>query len=286
MCVAVTLDPGADLTLEELKKMDATNRDGVGMAWIDERGAVSWWKTTKVDPEEVRNRLQFWADSPRLLHFRLSTAGGTRPELCHPFPIGPTAICSPEGSAWTAMIHNGHWHRWQEVHSLLKDEDLLPDKGPWSDTRLIAYLAHSNKDWLQALGGRVATLEHTGAIVRLGDWQELRTGIYVSNKIWEHYSERERKTYSYRTEPHSHTQASTYLATQTWDGDTDECRVPGIGKAKALPKGRHDEAEKPKKKRHYVLADWQDPDTKRWFRWDEKTDAVVDVTAEHHSSAK
>lgn len=184
MCVAITLEPGVDLTLDEITKMDRANADGVGMAWVEDHG-VAWWKTIKVNPEEVLDHLKLTNYSRRLLHFRYATVGGVKDELCHPFDISPESVCTPTGLTDKVMIHNGHWHRWSDAHKLLQEEDLLPDKGPWSDTRLAAYLAHTNEDWLIAIGGRVATLDKSAEMVRRGDWDELRDGIYVSNKGWQ-----------------------------------------------------------------------------------------------------
>jgi hypothetical protein len=199
MCVAVTLAPGTDLTLQEVERMNRANADGVGVAWAKD-GVVQWYKTTKVDPNYVVNMIAAWKEVPRLVHFRFATAGGTRPELCHPFEVGPRASCRPVGHAPKVMIHNGHWGRWNEVKDLLDKENLLPDNGPWSDTRLAAYLAHMDPDWLSALGGRVAVMTGDGETHRLGDWQELRTGIYVSNKSWDTDSKYTRGGYAgYRT---------------------------------------------------------------------------------------
>lgn len=209
MCVAITLDPGAELSLAEIEKMNKSNADGVGVAWA-RNGMVHWFKTTKVDPEYIRGAVASWKDYPRLVHFRFATAGGTRPDLCHPFEISARANCAPTGRARQVMIHNGHWSRWNEVKELLEKEDLLPDAGPWSDTRLAAYLAHEDPEWLTTLGGRVAVLRGSGEITRLGDWTKLRNGVQVSNKLWEHQGEYKRGGYS------------GYRAWKGWDWDEDE----------------------------------------------------------------
>lgn len=182
MCVAITLKPGCNLSIDEVTKMNRNNADGVGIAWAKD-GLVHWWKTTKVDPEYVARAIFMWKDYPRLVHFRLATAGGAKPELCHPFEIGPMASCAVTGSGAKVMIHNGHWHRWDEVKAILDRENLLPN-GPWSDSRLAAFLAHDDPEWLQALGGRVAILDGAGQVHRLGDWDKLRDGVMVSNKNW------------------------------------------------------------------------------------------------------
>lgn len=183
MCVAVTLKPGSYLDLDEVVKMHRNNADGVGIAWARE-GAVQWWKTVKVDPEYITKAIAVWKDYPRLVHFRFATAGGARPDLCHPFEIGPLANCRVTGIGSKVMIHNGHWSRWDEVKRLLDRENLLPD-GPWSDSRLAAYLAHEDPEWLTALGGKVAVMDGAGEIQRLGSWEQIREGVMVSNTNWQ-----------------------------------------------------------------------------------------------------
>lgn len=185
MCVAVSLMPGSTLTEEEIWKMGTTNGDGFGVAWVED-DLVHWYKTLKYAPKAVAEALLEREGVARLVHFRLATVGGTRADLCHPFEISPRANPRTKGAGKKVMIHNGHYGRWSELYDLMKKEDLLPDTGPWSDTRLIAYLASNDLDWLQILGGKVATLDHEGQLTHLGSWDDLREGVKVSNKGWNH----------------------------------------------------------------------------------------------------
>ena len=183
MCVAVSLMPGASLSDEEIYRMGTTNGDGVGIAWARD-GKVSWYKTIHYKVGTVSHFINTHLDQPRLVHFRLATAGGTRVDLCHPFEISPSASCAATGAGDKVMIHNGHYGRWKELLEFLEKENLLPDKGPWSDTRLVAYLAHNDPDWLNVLGGKVAVLRGDGQFTHLGDWDDLHDGVKVSNKHW------------------------------------------------------------------------------------------------------
>lgn len=186
MCVAISLLPGATLTEEEVFKMNRTNGDGCGFAWA-RGGVVQWVKTTRVNPTYITEMVAAYKDLPRLLHFRLATAGGTKVELCHPFEIGPLANCAQTGKSGRVLIHNGHFNRWKELFELSQKEDLLPDKGPWSDSRLIAWWAHLDLDWLQMLTetGKVAVLDGDGQLYHMGSgWQDLREGVKVSNYHW------------------------------------------------------------------------------------------------------
>jgi hypothetical protein len=185
MCVAITMEPGAELSLDEIIKMGRTNGDGIGVAWAED-GVVNWTKAVNYMPHQAYNFINSYKDYFRLVHFRLSTAGGVLSQLCHPFEIGPFASCAQSGHGTKALIHNGHWYRWTDVFDILKKEDALPDKGPWSDSRLMAYLAHHDPDWLLTVGGRVAVMDGQGNTTRYGDWQDLRPGIKVSNKSWDH----------------------------------------------------------------------------------------------------
>ncbi len=185
MCVAISMDPGTELTEEEVLKMNRSNADGAGFAWARD-GVVHWFKTKEPNPFKFHRMVNYWRDYPRLVHFRLSTAGGVKDELCHPFEIGPMASAASIGKGNKVMIHNGHWGRWGDVFDIMKKEQLIPDSGPWSDTRLGAWLASFDEDWLDTMEGRVATLDGAGNRVLRGAWEGLRDGIKVSNKYWDH----------------------------------------------------------------------------------------------------
>lgn len=187
MCVAIVMEPGTELSLDEITKMGKANGDGVGFAWAD-GDIVQWYKTVVYNPEKIAYHINARKDYFRLVHFRLSTAGGVKPELCHPFEVGPLASCEAAGASSMVLIHNGHWHRWSDVFDILKNELILPDTGPWSDTRLMSLLASYDPEWLDTVGGRVATMDKEGNIKMWGDWQDLRSGIKVSNKTWEHHN--------------------------------------------------------------------------------------------------
>lgn len=190
MCVAITMEPGTELSREEIFKMGRANADGVGVAWAD-TGQVHWAKSIQYTPDTLYKFIKEREGYFRLVHFRLSTVGGVRADLCHPFEVGPMANSHWTGHSSKVLIHNGHWHRWTDIADILRKEEALPDIGPWSDSRLMAYLAHFDEDWLNVVTGRVATMDGEGNITRIGDWTDLRPGIKVSNKHWDH-------TYNYR----------------------------------------------------------------------------------------
>lgn len=188
MCVAVTMAPGSTLTEEEIVKMGNANGDGFGIAWAED-GVVHWYKTLQYDAGFLTSLVNHYKNFQRLVHFRLTTVGGVQLGLCHPFEIGPRAAYQQRGHANKVLIHNGHWYRAGDIHDILKKEGALPDNGPWSDTRLAAFLASHDEDWLTTVTGKVATLDGEGNLklyANSGEWSDLREGIKVSNKAWDH----------------------------------------------------------------------------------------------------
>jgi predicted glutamine amidotransferase len=70
---------------------------------------------------------------PHVLHFRLATHGGVKPELTHPFVVHEESPLVQAGvSERPVLAHNGVW----SLHALKQKEVRL--EGPVSDTRVLA----------------------------------------------------------------------------------------------------------------------------------------------------
>ncbi len=238
MCVAVVMNPGSQLTPDEIFKMGNANGDGFGIAWAEE-GVVNWWKTIVYDVDYLTHLVNSLAAYPRFVHFRLSTVGGVQVQLCHPFEIGPNAACQAQGHAHKVMMHNGHWYRAEEIFQILKKEGALPDNGPWSDTRIAALLASQDEDWLTTVTGRVATLDGDGNVKLLGSWDQLREGIKVSNKGWDH-------EYNYRRTGSSRHWPGWGWTEQNWK--EKEAHDKEKAKKEQEEKEKQEKAEKEKEK--------------------------------------
>jgi hypothetical protein len=127
-------------TLETLKANQRANNDGGGVAWID-KGRVRWIKGIADANDLYRYACQL--PFPFLIHQRMTSAGSAVPELTHPFPIDKGASLSLRGSAGAVLAHNGTMFGWHEALTALerkKDKYGPLPEGPWSDTRLLAYL--------------------------------------------------------------------------------------------------------------------------------------------------
>jgi len=154
------------------------NPDGNGAAWLED-GRVRWMKG--ITDEEM---FEFAATMPlpHILHVRFSTIGGTPASLCHPFPFGGDLAL--EGSTKQGVLfHNGHWGEWNTV--MLKS---LPSprsfpRGPWSDSRAMAWLVKQyGPHILDLVGGgqRVALLTPKG-VQRWGNGWVTEKGILLSS---------------------------------------------------------------------------------------------------------
>lgn len=160
MCLLIVSKKG--LPHEEVLRLgDMQNPHGAGIAWT-ESGKVKWKKGLKLEELEQFRDLT----GPVLVHFRFASSGGQRAELNHPFTVDARASTALEGEAEMVMMHNGHWHGFSK--SLMENVDYPPKelpKGPWSDTRAIAWLGHiKGVNFFDNVKEKIATLSSNGEI--------------------------------------------------------------------------------------------------------------------------
>lgn len=179
MCIAIvceTKKPSFDLLSEAEKQ----NPDGGGIAWVEQRGIVRFKKgLTAVQIESEIKHLSF----PFFVHFRAATVAGKIASLAHPFAMRQDGKNELEGSSPYVLMHNGHWKEWKEtLASSVVNGNRKLARGPWSDTRAMAYLAaHHGMAFLELIGDqRIATLNGEKEIRRFGSWHE-KDGMFFSN---------------------------------------------------------------------------------------------------------
>jgi hypothetical protein len=152
---------------------------------------VRWKKGLKA-ADIIKMILDEEVTLPALIHFRIATSGGVRPELCHPFPISANASTDLQGRAKTVLVHNGHWSNWGSKVLNRMSRESRAAKGHWSDSRALAWLAarYGNAVFEMVSGQRIATLEgEKGLLIMWGDWDK-EGGVYFSNKIWKWKTEK------------------------------------------------------------------------------------------------
>jgi hypothetical protein len=132
MCVIAVSPVGEKVAKEVFERMWRSNDDGFGMMYRSREGVAivkglldmeKAWEQYAMLPEGV----------PHVLHFRLATHGGVRPELTHPFLVHEESPIVRAGATDKPVLaHNGVW----SLHALKQKEVRL--EGPVSDTRVLA----------------------------------------------------------------------------------------------------------------------------------------------------
>ncbi len=132
MCVIAVSPAGQKVSREVFERMWRSNDDGFGMMYRSREG-VGIVKGL-LDMEEAWEQYALLPEGvPHVLHFRLATHGGVKPELTHPFLVHEESPIAQVGVFERPVLaHNGVW----SLHALKAKEVKL--KGPVSDTRVLA----------------------------------------------------------------------------------------------------------------------------------------------------
>lgn len=162
MCVII-IGGKARPTRSILFQCEDSNRDGAGIAWVHTNGRVRFVKGLNArGVAEVLERIV-----PRgaefVIHFRLATAGGSVPELTHPFVVSDRSELFLEGEVDRVLFHNGHEGRFEELRAEAAKRTGYCLQGPVSDSRVVARIAHlAGLDILDKMSGKYVILGGSG----------------------------------------------------------------------------------------------------------------------------
>lgn len=132
MCVIAVSPLGEKVSREVFERMWRSNDDGFGMMYRS-RGGVGVVKGIMDEEEGWGVYSQLPEGVPHVLHFRLATHGGVRPELTHPFVVSEESPLIERGVvAEPVLAHNGIWGLY-----VAKQRELKLG-GPVSDSRVLA----------------------------------------------------------------------------------------------------------------------------------------------------
>jgi hypothetical protein len=189
MCViAVCAEEGIRPTSDQVRRMWHHNDHGGGVAWREE-GKVIWRKgLTLEEMLEYAETMPF----PNILHFRIASIGGRRPELTHPFVVADQFEQSLELTGESdrgVVFHNGHWADWHDalLAGSQRAKEEVP-RGHWSDSRAMAWLfRYYGMGFLDTLAGqRTVVLTPTRLDFGIGDGWYKKDGIWFSNSVWDY----------------------------------------------------------------------------------------------------
>ena len=203
MCIIASKAAGVEMPRAEyIRNMFKNNDDGAGLMYAAngkvyiEKGYMKLEDfQEKLDELNERFGLK---NLPLVMHFRITTHGGTKPENCHPFPITESEgmLKKLKCSTDVGIAHNGIIN-------------VVPRKGI-SDTMeyVLSQLAplkkavprfYENKHLLQmiynAIGSKMVVMNGNGQLVYIGDFRE-EDGVKYSNYTYA-YSTKFDFPYSY-----------------------------------------------------------------------------------------
>jgi hypothetical protein len=197
MCVIVAKPKGVEPpSLEVLSQCFASNSDGAGFMW-SEGDKVHLRKGFMDISSFLRawSSQEFGADDTVIVHFRIGTSGGVRPEMTHPFPISDDeeVLKKLEWSGEIAMAHNG---------VLGKGSESLSDTGhfvkdivsPLGQSIFIEGLVPLLEE--AASGDRMVFLNGFGHLRYVGKWHK-EDEVWFSNKRWKSYSSKSSTGHTY-----------------------------------------------------------------------------------------
>ena len=209
MCIIAIKPAGIKMpATATIENMWHNNRDGAGLMYAAggivhiEKGFMTL-KAFKAALKRLEKSINT-TRTPIILHFRITTHGGTSPGNCHPFPITEKLplLQMTKSRAPLAVAHNGMI-------------DITPSRKDISDTMeyimtQLAPLHQLKKDFYRQAAGKkliynaikskMAFLDGTGRIETIGDFITDENGMLYSNTsykartiyydwdIWEDYS--------------------------------------------------------------------------------------------------
>jgi predicted glutamine amidotransferase len=209
MCIIAIKPAGIKMpATTTIENMWYNNRDGAGLMYAT-GGTVHIEKgfMTLKDFKAALKRLEKSIDTtntPIILHFRITTHGGTSPGNCHPFPVTEKLplLQMTKSKAPLAVAHNGMI----DIEPSRKDisdtmEYILSQLAPLYQLRKDFYKQPAGKKLIyNAIKSKMAFLDGTGRIETVGDFVTDENGMLYSNTsykartvyynwdIWEDYS--------------------------------------------------------------------------------------------------
>lgn len=191
MCIIICVEDGHFPTKATLKSAESLNSDGGAIAWLNKDGTMSYKKGIKASKisKIIKNQLTPNHVKTAIIHFRIASVGGVKPQLCHPFEItNEVSLNMGKGKTTTELLfHNGTWSDYADTlldYLKVQKTPVQIPKGDYSDSRIMAYLAfqlgHQELNKLVSGWNKIAILTSEG-IVKYGTGWVNHKGNSCSN---------------------------------------------------------------------------------------------------------
>lgn len=201
MCVIAVKKAGVNMPSEQrIKEMWDRNKDGAGYMYYDHKEKSVRISKGYMHYDDFKKalddlgKLHKLKNVPVILHFRITTHGGTTAANTHPFPVTSNVGHLKALDLWTnlGVAHNG-------VINSVADEKDLSDTQIYIRDVLTAFRGHSGDNFLHThkkvidstIGAsKLAFLDDSGVITTFGNFSETKDkdGLLYSNTYFEPYT--------------------------------------------------------------------------------------------------
>jgi len=192
MCIIAIKKAGVKFPDEQtLCTMWYNNPDGAGFMYLH-KGQVCIRKgfmklTDFIEALKLARREVDEVQTPFVLHFRITTHGGTKPANCHPFPVTDNiallqkpVLHTNVGVAHNGIIHiiprNGISDTMEYIASQMSHMKRI-DKKFYRNAHFLSMIE-------DAIGSKMAILGSDGCIATIGEFNE-HNGMLYSNTSWQ-----------------------------------------------------------------------------------------------------
>ena len=233
MCVICHKPRGVELPKTEVfEKCFSRNPDGSGILLVrkDSKLCEIHKGMMKIDDfKTVLSELNPGVDDELVLHFRITTSGGTNPENCHPFPISSRVedLKATRINVPMAFVHNGVLGKGDDAAKISDTQLLVRDV--LSRPEICNYLENPEIQKLikeiAGTGNKFFVADPTkGIFERFGLWVEDTTDskCWFSNMLW-------KNSYSYSTYSSGYSRKDAHRYSPGWGGWDDDYAYGGYG---------------------------------------------------------
>ena len=192
MCIIAYKPAGTAFpTWDTLENCFNNNPDGAGFMYADQYGVhvrkgFMKWKDFK---QALLPHIDKGADLPFVLHFRITTHGGTKPEMTQPFPLSTNVKKLKELSSNcnVGVAHNG-------IIPMTSDAKKISDTAQFVKDYLTTLIANNPKYYRnpriaeiveELINSKMCILSNDGHVEIVGNGWNEKNGIYYSNYSYE-----------------------------------------------------------------------------------------------------
>lgn len=198
MCIIAAKAAGVPMpSRDTIRNMWDANRDGAGLMYVEkgqvriEKGFMKYKDFTKV-LDRLEKRLDLTA-TPVVMHFRITTHGGTKPENTHPFPISDNVGALKKLTVTTdvGVAHNGIIHSVDPRKGISDTMEYIASQLAPLKKALPRFYENKNAMLLvkNAIESKMVFLTKDGKLYTIGDFTK-DGGMLYSNTSYKGYVSR------------------------------------------------------------------------------------------------